>query len=186
MHRSLSLASVSIALGLLIAAVACSAPAPLDPPLEGEQTSGPRKPSRAPSKKNTPPPDGEEPEGENQGPGSESPPSNPQTPPPNGGNCSAQATWGACIDCCVAVDPAGIKIADNAFIQCACQNPGTCASVCGNNFCVNPDNATEACDSCLAQALQCENVAATACQGNAGCQAVVSCFDSSQCEAKPD
>ena len=190
MHRSLSLASVSIAALLTIAAVACSAPAPLDPQLEGEQVTGgsTRKPStKTPPKKNTPAPgDEEEGEGGGTGTGTGTGTKTPQQPAPQGGNCSAQTTWGACIDCCVALDPAGIKIADDAFVQCACQNPGTCAAACGNNFCVNPDNATEACDNCLAQATQCQQVSSTACQGNAGCKTVVGCFDTSQCEAKPD
>lgn len=181
---------------VVLAVAACSAAPPSDPELEGEESEGASQ--KAP-KQQKPERGGDEEDEEGTGTGGGTGTGNPPSggnqpapkgdgggaPPPGGGaQCGAEQNADACFDCCVAVDPAGIQVGDDAFVQCACQNPGTCQAACGDNFCTNPDQATPECEQCLQGAQQCEQVADTACEGNAGCKAVMGCFEQSQCNAK--
>jgi len=102
----------------------------------------------------------------------------PITPPPTG-SCGSSPDAESCFQCC---DPGQATMAaEDAFGRCACQSPGICASACSTSYCAGRA-PTAACDNCLANAAQCEQVADTACTG--ACQTAVSCFESSGCYDK--
>jgi hypothetical protein len=101
---------------------------------------------------------------------------------PTGGSCSAETSADACFQCCDATDPTAMDPAYQAFDDCACQT--ACASQCGASYCAGKQ-PTAACETCLDNATTCQQAADTACNGSAACKAVVACYDSSGCDAKP-
>jgi hypothetical protein len=104
------------------------------------------------------------------------------TPTPAPNTCGATTDFFACIDCCDQANPGGFEVDGQAWDNCICQT--ACAQACGGNFC-NGGDPSLACEQCMDNAQQCDQVAETACQGNAACAAAMTCVQSSQCEAKP-
>lgn len=176
---------------IAFALVACSS-APPDSPLQGEVN--PTSPTNK-KKNNNQTQTNNDGEGQDLNSGTADPadpadpaapanPATPGTPAPGTGQCSAQASFDACFQCCDQAFPGGFEVDAQAFGQCACESPGVCAQACATSFCAG-GQATPACEQCLAAATQCNTVAETACNANASCQGVFSCVDSSGCEAKP-
>lgn len=174
-----------------IVATACSGAAPVDSGNlggdTGNQTSGPGttgtgtggKPKTSPSGTSTPPSSSKD----------GGAPSNPTPSSPGGGDagtaagmCASSSNQDTCAQCC---DPNGATgAADQAFGDCVCQAPGTCKTECGNTFCAG-QAPSAACSTCLDAAQQCEQVAQTACDGNAACAAASKCMSDSRCAQKP-
>lgn len=171
------------------ALVACSS-APPDSPLQGEVN-----PSSASKKKNTQQQTNDDSEGDTTG-GTQNTQNgdlDPATPgdaaatpaPAGGGQCAAQQTFDTCMQCCDQAFPGGFEVDAQAFGQCACESPGPCAQACAGSFCAG-GQATPACEQCLAvNAAQCNTTAEAACNANAACKGVFTCYDTSGCEAKP-
>lgn len=176
---------------LAFALVACSS-APPDSPLQGEVN-----PSPASSKKKNTQQNNDDSEGDTTGtqttqngdldpatPGDPAAPTPPGTPAPGTGQCGAQQSFDTCMQCCDQAAPGGFDVDAQAFGQCVCEAPGTCAAACGGSFCAGAQ-ATPACEQCLEAATQCHTQAETVCNANAACNAAFACYDSSGCEAKP-
>jgi hypothetical protein len=104
--------------------------------------------------------------------------------PAGGGECASSADIDACYDCCITPHEAGYDVADQAFGDCACASPGVCAAQCATSYCAGQE-PTAACEACLDAATQCDQAADTACAGNADCQAITTCIQSSACDSKP-
>lgn len=173
---------------IAFALVACSS-APPDSPLQGEVN-----PSSANKKKNTNKTTNDDSEGDTTGtqdtqsgdldPATPGDPAAPGTPAPGTGQCAGQQTFDTCMQCCDQAAPGGFDIDAQAFGQCVCESPGTCAAACGGSYCAG-GQPTPACEQCLEAAVQCSTQAETVCNSNASCAAAFSCYDSSGCEAKP-
>jgi len=175
-----------------VALFACSS-APPDTTLDGELNSGnSAKSSKTPSKtsgtgtntgtaQQTNPTDPADPAA----PANPAAPATPTTPAPAGnGQCAGQQTADACFQCCDTASPGGFDVDSQAFGQCVCETPGTCAAACATSFCAGGP-PTAACEQCLNGATQCEAQAEAACNANAACAAAFACSDSSGCNAKP-
>lgn len=111
-------------------------------------------------------------------------PVTPGTPTAPTGQCAASQSFDQCAACCDQAFPGGFEVDAQAFGQCVCESPGTCAAVCGTSFCAGAQ-ATPACEQCLATATQCQTQTETVCNANAACKGAFACYDSSGCEAKP-
>lgn len=108
------------------------------------------------------------------------------TPSGSGGACSSQTSFDACDSCCFNLHPNGFDVWQNAFGSCACEQPGTCASRCGNSYCVGQDPAPGgSCEQCLDGASQCAQIADSACNADPDCAAYLACFYESGCDKKP-
>ena len=180
-----------IAFTLVALALAACSSAPPDSPLQGEVSPTTPKKKNGNSTSNT----NNDSEGQdlNSGatpganpsdPAAPANPAAPATPTPGTGQCAAQQTFDTCAQCCDQAFPGGFDIDSQAFGQCACEAPGTCAQACAGSFCAG-GQATPACEQCLANATQCQQIAETTCNANASCAGAFTCFDSSGCEAKP-
>lgn len=96
-------------------------------------------------------------------------------------------TRSACYSCCDAEHPSGAATytkAILAFDACACISPGTCASVCGGNYCAG-GAPTAACDSCLNGALTCSLIMTGITSRDADYQGLLACDKASACTTKP-
>jgi hypothetical protein len=175
-----------IALGLGFAAMACAAPAipdesqDLDDTESGSTTKKNNKNGSSSSSSSggskLPPKGGDTGEDEE----GEPPPKEGDTTTPPATSCTSSASYEACYQCC---DPTkAVEPAIDAFGLCACQNPGTCAAQCGNNYC-SGQQPTAACEQCLNAATACEAKADAAC--GAACKAAIACVDTSKCDDKP-
>lgn len=173
--------SAFAAVGLALAAVACSAPTIPNEVQEPEDTES-GSTTKKPSTKNTPdsgktPPKGTTPEGDEEPPPADTD-GGTTTPPTT--NCSSSTSYDACYQCC---DPTNaVQPAIDVFGQCVCQSPGTCAAQCGNNYC-NGQAPSPACETCLNAASACEAKADAAC--GTACKAAISCAEASKCDDKP-
>lgn len=188
------LASRSLfALGLFtlgFAAACSSAPAPpndLDRDDDGSnEQNATKKPTKSTPAK-PPSNDGDQDEGTGPTPAGSSndggtPPSG-NPPPANAGKCAGEASADACFSCCEAGNEAGIQAVWQVFDACVCQNPGTCASACGNNYCAG-GQPSQACEQCLDGATQCQQQSDQACAANASCKAANDCIEASKCDDK--
>jgi len=182
-RTALSFAAVLIVSTASFAVACSSAPPPGDPPLAGELnqnkgSNGSKTPGNSSSKGSN--------DSKGEDPGSSTDPNepaDPQDPAPTGGACSGEATADACFQCCDTKNPGGLDIDMNAFGQCVCESPGTCAQACATSWC-NGQQPTQACANCLQNATQCETAAETACNGSAACKAAMACIQASGCDKK--
>lgn len=99
-----------------------------------------------------------------------------------GGNCTAQSSHSACLNCCVSQYQAGAVAYDTAFLgHCACAQGATCNSACSDagDVCVNNSaSPSQACVNCLdglPASDACESGFHSDCEGNADCVKFVTC-----------
>ena len=100
--------------------------------------------------------------------------------------CVATTTGADCSDCCANAHQAGAAVGDQAYGDCLCQTPGTCATECANSFCAGSlPQPGDTCDTCMQGATACDQAAVTACEGNADCKAFEACMTTANCDNKP-
>jgi len=104
-----------------------------------------------------------------------------------GGACSSSTSADDCTNCCFSAHQNGADVYQGAAGECACDQPGACATQCANSFCgQNGDmpQPGDACDRCLSGASDCISQALSACQADQDCQAMLDCIDQSGCQNK--
>jgi hypothetical protein len=111
----------------------------------------------------------------------------PSTPTPSLTCGEKTSTRSACYSCCDAEHPSGAATytkAILAFDACVCLSPGTCASVCGGNYCAG-GSPSAACESCLGSAFTCSLIMTGITSQNADYQGLLACDKASACATKP-
>ncbi|MBX3262238.1 MAG: hypothetical protein KIS78_05400 [Labilithrix sp.] len=165
-----------------LAVLACSSPAPVT---SGDDSGGERTKSADTNGGD----DGSSSGGSSSGGDTSAPAADaaPNDPAP-GGTCSAAQGVEACYACCDAKNPDGMAVYEDAWLACACA-PGVCATACAQSACAaTPSEPADgdACDTCLAQADQCDDQAEAACEASPACLAGFQCALDSGCEGDED
>jgi hypothetical protein len=139
---------------------------------------------------------GEAPEGDGT-PGGDQPttpsgPSGPPTgasdggtnPPTDAGTtaCGSTGDSQSCMDCCTKGNTNALAPAIQAFGDCACVSPGTCADQCAFDYCIGLQ-PSDTCSQCLDGATQCQQAGDKACNADATCRPALACERASQCNA---
>jgi hypothetical protein len=108
------------------------------------------------------------------------------TPAPTNA-CGAAASQDACFQCCETANPNALPVLDQAWGDCQCDVPGTCAGVCGLQFCGGqPTTLGSSCDNCLAANDQsCGTKAETKCAADSKCKPYLTCTTDAKCASKP-
>lgn len=91
--------------------------------------------------------------------------------------CAQRSAEDACIACCSEAHPSWSTVAP-ATRACVCENPGTCASECAANYCLEQAGSTP-CYDCifptLAPGAACYAPSQAVCAGNPDCLTYVDC-----------
>lgn len=110
------------------------------------------------------------------------------TEPATSGSCGSQTKLDACFECCEKeAGPAAIEVLQKAFGDCMCA-PAKCGTQCAQSACADKEPAQgDACDTCIqAQFEACDQVAITACEGDATCKKLFTCEEAAKCSDKPE
>ena len=90
--------------------------------------------------------------------------------------CGALANT-ACLTCCDLAYPQMAAAMTAAIAQCACLDPGECATECRTSFCAGKP-ASAACATCIQKANTCAPATATVCAATPACTTYMSCLTS--------
>jgi hypothetical protein len=83
----------------------------------------------------------------------------------------------ACMTCCNMAYPQMQTAFRNTLAKCVCQDPGECASSCGDNYCAG-QQSTQACATCIQTSQTCGPATIALCESSAPCAAYLTCLDS--------
>lgn len=93
--------------------------------------------------------------------------------------CRSGSDVTLCMTCCDNNHPNAYLTQASQTRDCACASPGSCASVCADNYCVSGENNADACYACvfptLAPGAACYGASLRACGQSSPCIGYVNC-----------
>lgn len=107
-------------------------------------------------------------------------------PATTGGECSSEATFDTCLDCCSTAHQDGSDTFYGSYINCLCTS--ACATECSLSLCdqTNPAAPDAECDACITNnGNSCQADVSAACSADPDCIAFDKCVGDSQCQTKP-